>query len=61
MARIGGYEGTNTSPTIGGANSGISSATYSTFDGSWTVISLENTDPGPEQVAIDVCGLVHRS
>jgi D-alanyl-D-alanine carboxypeptidase len=45
----------------GGANSGVSSATYSTLDGSWTVIVLGNTDPMPEQVAIDVCELVHQS
>lgn len=52
-------------PTLGhaggGANSGVSSATYSTLDGSWTVIVLGNTDPMPEQVAIDVCELAHRS
>lgn len=52
-------------PTLGhgggGANSGISAATYSTLDGSWTVIVLGNTDPMPEQVAIDVCELAHRS
>lgn len=45
----------------GGANSGVSSATYSTLDGRWTIIVLGNTDPMPEQVAIDVCQLVHRS
>lgn len=44
----------------GGANSGVSSATFATVDGSWTVIVLGNTDPMPEQVAIDLCGLVHR-
>lgn len=52
-------------PTLGhgggGANSGVSSATYATVDGPWTVIVLGNTDPMPEQVAIDVCELVHRS
>ena len=52
-------------PTLGhgggGANSGVSSATYATLDGRWTIVVLGNTDPMPEQVAIDVCELVHRS
>lgn len=45
----------------GGANSGVSSATYASVDGPWTVLVLGNTDPMPEQVAIDVCELAHRS
>ena len=51
-------------PTLGhgggGANSGVSSATYSSVDGRWTIIVLGNTDPMPEQVAIDTCELAHR-
>ena len=44
----------------GGPNSGVSSATYATVDGQWTVIVLGNSDPMPEQIAFDVCELVHR-
>lgn len=51
-------------PTLGhsggGANSGVSSATYATLDGSWTIVVLGNTDPMPEQFAVNVCELVHR-
>lgn len=43
----------------GGPNSGVSSATYSTENGSWTIIVLGNSDPMPEQLAKDVCELVH--
>lgn len=51
-------------PTLGhsggGSNSGVSSATYASTDGEWTIIVLGNVDPMPEEVAIDVCELVHR-
>lgn len=51
-------------PTLGhgggGANSGVSSSTHASIDGSWTVIVLGNVDPMPEQVAFEVCELVHR-
>lgn len=53
-------------PTLGhgggGPNSGVSSATFATLDGSWTIIVLGNTDPPtPEDLAVDVCQLAHRS
>lgn len=51
-------------PTLGhgggGANSGVSSSTYASLDGKWTIVVLGNTDPMPEQLAIDVCELAHR-
>lgn len=51
-------------PTLGhsggGANSGVSSATYASMDGEWTIIVLGNVDPMPEELAIDICRLVHR-
>jgi len=45
----------------GGANSGVSAATYATVEGDWTVIALGNTDPMPELLAFEVCDLVHRA
>lgn len=52
-------------PTLGhgggGANSGVSSSTHASVDGSWTIVVLGNTDPMPEQVAFEVCELAHRS
>lgn len=45
----------------GGANSGVSAATFATVGGPWTIVVLGNIDPMPEQLGTDVCELVHRS
>ena len=52
-------------PTLGhgggGQNSGVSSVTYASLDGEWTVIVLSNYDPpAAEDLAFDICELVHR-
>lgn len=52
-------------PTLGhgggGQNSGVSSVTYASVDGPWTVIVLSNYDPpAAEDLALDICDLVHR-
>ena len=45
----------------GGPNSGVSSTTYASLDGEWTVVVLGNMDPpAPEDLALDICELVHR-
>lgn len=44
----------------GGPNSGVSAATYGSMDGEWTVVVLGNMDPpAPEELALDICELVH--
>jgi D-alanyl-D-alanine carboxypeptidase len=45
----------------GGANSGISNATFTTLDGRWTVIVLSNYDVIGEQVAQELCDVVART
>lgn len=52
-------------PTLGhgggGPNSGVSSVTYATLDGEWTVVVLSNYDPpAAEDLAFDICELVNR-
>ncbi|MGN3975349.1 serine hydrolase domain-containing protein [Tsuneonella sp. SYSU-LHT278] len=51
-------------PTLGhsggGANSGVSASTHASLDGSWTIIVLGNVDPMPEELAMDICELVHQ-
>ena len=52
-------------PTLGhgggGPNSGVSSVTYASLDGEWTVVVLSNYDPpAAEDLAFDICELVHR-
>ncbi|QDP18747.1 serine hydrolase domain-containing protein [Sphingomonas xanthus] len=52
-------------PTLGhgggGQNSGVSAVTYASIDGEWTVIVLSNYDPpAAEELALDICELVHR-
>lgn len=52
-------------PTLGhgggGQNSGVSSVAYATVGGPWTVIVLSNYDPpAAEELALDICDLVHR-
>jgi CubicO group peptidase (beta-lactamase class C family) len=44
----------------GGANSGVSAATYATPDGRWTVIVLANYDPAGEELATDICDFIAR-
>lgn len=44
----------------GGANSGVSAATFASVEGPWTVVALGNSDPMAEQLGVEVCGLVHR-
>lgn len=44
----------------GGAGSGVSSTSYVSPDGSWTIIVLGNVDPEPETLAFDICELVNR-
>ncbi len=52
-------------PTLGhgggGPNSGVSSVTYASLDGEWTVVVLSNYDPpAAEDLGFDICELVHR-
>ena len=52
-------------PTLGhgggGPNSGVSSVTYASVDGEWTVVVLSNYDPpAAEDLAFDICELVSR-
>lgn len=42
----------------GGANAGISNATYATVDGEWTVIVLSNSNSAGEELAISICEAV---
>jgi CubicO group peptidase (beta-lactamase class C family) len=44
----------------GGANSGVSAATFATLDGRWTVIVLANYDTIGEEVAQAICDTVAR-
>ena len=44
----------------GGANSGVSNATFGALSGDWTVVVLSNYDPDGEQVAQDICDALAR-
>jgi CubicO group peptidase (beta-lactamase class C family) len=53
-------------PTLGhgggGPNSGVSASSYASLSGEWTIIVLGNMDPpAPEDLAFEICELVHRS